>query len=67
MWRNRYREGGRHRGEDTRESTAMLQAGDVVIWTRVAVLGVGRSGQIPRDLGGNGVDLEMDWLWRTGR
>lgn len=39
----------------------------VVAWTRVVVMGVGRSGQIPRDLRGNGTDLEMDWLWRMGR
>lgn len=39
----------------------------VATWIRVIVMGVGRTGQIPKDLGDSGMDLEMEWLWRVGK
>lgn len=38
----------------------------VATGTTLVVMGLGRTGQIPKDLRGNGMDLEMDWLWRAG-
>lgn len=39
----------------------------VATWIRVVVMGVGRTGPIPKDLGDSGMDLEMEWLWRVGK
>lgn len=58
---------GSCRWEETRESTAVVQAGVGVHLDWSGVMGVGRSGQVFRGLGGTEMDLQMIGYGGWGR